>query len=649
MAELDPAALLSGLNDAQRDAVTSTATPLCVHAGAGSGKTRVLTRRIAHRAATGTLDPRHTLALTFTRKAAGELRSRLRALGLRDDVAAGTFHATAFAQLRARWAERGSEPPQLLERKVGFVAGLVRDRNLAQDVVGEIEWASARLVAPDDYPDAATQAGRRPPLPLPEMARVLRRYGERKHEARLVDFDDLLRMAIRVMTDDAEAAAAYRWRYRHLFVDEFQDVNPLQHRLLRAWLGDGDDLFVVGDPHQAIYGWNGADARFIDLFLDVYPTRRYPNAAVVRLADNYRSTPQVLAVAGTILDTARMVAHRPDGELPVVVEHRDGRAEARAVARDLRSRHGQGRPWSTQAVLVRTNALAASIGQALAAADIPHHLRGSEHLLQRPAVSAVLQRLRRDPYEVVLGDVRQALEDADDETGADDLATLLALSREYETLDPAPSGAAFAAWLAAAVRSGDGDHGDVVEVSTFHAAKGLEWPVVHLAGLESGLVPISYAKSDEARAEERRLLYVAVTRAEEEVRLNWAASRDGRDRRPSPYLADIELAIADLAAGRVPADGATRARQARAELRAARDVPPGEGSEVVQALRVWRSQKAKEAGVPAYVILHDKTLHAVADARPGTHRELLALPGLGPVKVQRWGDDLLEVVRSAPG
>ncbi len=649
MPELDPGALLSGLNDAQREAVTSTATPLCVHAGAGSGKTRVLTRRIAHRATTGSLDPRHTLALTFTRKAAGELRSRLRSLGLRDDVAAGTFHATAFAQLRARWAERGTEAPQLLERKVGFVGGLLRDRDLAQDVVGEIEWASARLVSPDDYPEAATEAGRRPPLPLPEMAQVLRRYGERKHEAGMVDFDDLLRLAIRAMTHDAESAAAYRWRYRHLFVDEFQDVNPLQHRLLRAWLGDGDDLFVVGDPHQAIYGWNGADARYIDLFLDVYPARRYPDAAVLRLADNYRSTPQVLAVAGTILDTARMVAHRPDGDLPVVVEHLDGRAEAKAIARDLRARHGQGRPWSTQAVLVRTNALAASIGEALTAADIPHHLRGSEHLLSRPAVRTVLQRLAREPYELVLGEVRMALDEADDEAGADDLATLLALRREYEALDPAPSGPAFAAWLVAAVRSGDGDHGDVVDVSTFHAAKGLEWPVVHLAGLEAGLVPISFAKTDEARAEERRLLYVAVTRAEEEVRLNWAVVRDGRDRRPSPYLADIEDAIADLAAGRVPADGATRAREARARLRATRSAPPAEASALVEALRAWRTQKAREAAVPAYVILHDKTLHALADARPGSHRELLALPGLGPVKVQRFGDDLLEVVKQTPG
>jgi ATP-dependent DNA helicase UvrD/PcrA len=655
MADLDPAELLSGLNDAQREAVTTSATPLCVHAGAGSGKTRVLTRRIAHRAAVGDLDPRHALALTFTRKAAGELRSRLRALGLRDEVAAGTFHATAFAQLRARWAERGQDPPQLLERKLRFVGDLLADRADAQDVVGEIEWASARMVAPDDYPEVATRAGRRPPLPLPEMARVLRRYGERKAEARMVDFDDLLRMAIRIMTDEPEAAAAHRWRYRHLFVDEFQDVNPLQYRLLREWLGDGDDLFVVGDPHQAIYGWNGADARYLDRFREVFRTDRYPDTRVLHLLDNYRSTPQVLAVASTVVDTARLVAHRAEGPLPVVIEHPTGRDEARAVARDIRARHAPGRPWSSQAVLVRTNALAATIGEALAAAQIPHHLRGSESLLRRPAVSSVLQRLRREPYEVVLADVRDAVDNVDDDEDEEaegrtaDLATLVTLSREYETLDAAPSGPAFAAWLAAAVRSGDDDHRNVVEVSTFHAAKGLEWPVVHLAGLEDGLVPISFAKSDETRAEERRLLYVALTRAEDEVRLNWArqrstAGREPRERRPSPYLEPIEDAIDDLAHGRQPADGRARARLERAKLRAQRPDLDDEGAAVVERLRAWRTQKAKEAGVPAFVILHDKTLQAMAAARPDTRAGLLALPGIGPVKVQRFGDDLLEVL-----
>ena len=257
--------LLQGLNDAQTRAVTSTAQPLCILAGAGSGKTRVLTRRIAHRAATGSLETRHVLAVTFTRKAAGELTRRLRDLGLRDSVAAGTFHAVAYAQLRARWNDRDIRPPSLLDRKVGFVARLMppalgRRGITALDVVAEIEWAKARMVTPDDYSGAATLAGRRVSLELSTVAELFERYEKAKRERRMVDFDDLLRLCRRDLLDDRDFAATQRWRFRHFFVDEYQDVNPLQHELLRAWLGDRSDLCVVGDPNQAIYAWNGADA-----------------------------------------------------------------------------------------------------------------------------------------------------------------------------------------------------------------------------------------------------------------------------------------------------------------------------------------------------------------------------------------------------
>jgi DNA helicase-2/ATP-dependent DNA helicase PcrA len=248
-------ALLDGLNDAQTAAVTSSATPLCILAGAGSGKTRVLTRRIAWRAATDSLDPRHVLALTFTRKAAGELTQRLRQLGLQDQLAAGTFHGVAYAQLRGRWAERGIEPPTLLDRKVGFVARLLpssRAQVPAMDVVAEIEWAKARLVAPDRYAEEAERAGRRPPMSGDEVARVYARYEEQRRRSRLVDFDDLLRVCARDLLADPDFAAAQRWRFQHVFVDEFQDVNPLQQSLLDAWLGDRLDLCVVGDPNQAI-------------------------------------------------------------------------------------------------------------------------------------------------------------------------------------------------------------------------------------------------------------------------------------------------------------------------------------------------------------------------------------------------------------
>ncbi len=668
---MDGDATLGGLDEAQRLAVTSAAGPLCVHAGAGSGKTRVLTRRIAHRASSGDLDPRHALALTFTRKAAGELRSRLRRLGLRDDVAAGTFHAIAYAQLRSRWAERGQEVPRLMDRKLRFVADLLgRRRDKAPDVVAEIEWASARLITPSEYLDRAARAGRRPPLSGEDMPHLLDRYAEAKVESRVIDFDDLLRLTLRVMERDAQAAAAQRWRFRHLFVDEFQDVNPLQYRLLRAWLGDGVDLFVVGDPHQAIYGWNGADARYLDRFEEAFPADRYPGVAVLALRDNYRSTPQVLATAAAVLATSRLVAHRPDGPLPTVTAHADEAAEARAIARDLRDRHGPGRPWSTQAVLVRSNAQAAIVTEALGRVGIPHRLRGADQLLTRPAVTAVLSRLRRESYEAVLADLRsppvaRETDDApssgpvdarvaeDAARDAEDHATLVVLAREYEALDPSPTGPAFASWLVAAVRAGEGPDRDVVEVSTFHAAKGLEWPVVHLAGLEDGLVPIAYAKTPAARAEEQRLLYVAITRAEEELRLHWSRTRmqggEARERSPSPWLAPIESTLLDLQVAARPVDGRRYLATPRADIHAHHPELEATPDDAVTRLEAWRAQAARAARVPAQAILDDRTLRAIAATEPTSTEDLVGVPGLGPVKAARFGEALLAALRPTSG
>src|SRR3954469_14083076 len=279
----------SDLNPEQRRAVVTEASPLCILAGAGSGKTRVLTRRIAHRIAVGSAEPDRVLALTFTRKAAGELGSRLRTLGVRDRVAAGTFHAVAYAQLRRRWADRGESEPALLDRKARLLAPLIRNRDVqAADVASEIEWAKARMVNPSAYEHEARSAGREPPMALAEVAEVYRRYEVEKNRRGLVDFDDLLFRTARAIEEDADFAAAQRWRFRHLFVDEFQDVNPVQFRLLMAWLGDRLDLCVVGDPNQAIYAWNGADASYLTNF-----RRHFPTAEVVRLDDNYRSSPEI--------------------------------------------------------------------------------------------------------------------------------------------------------------------------------------------------------------------------------------------------------------------------------------------------------------------------------------------------------------------
>lgn len=700
MESADADALLAGLNEAQAGAVLSPAAPLCIHAGAGSGKTRVLTRRIAHRIATGQADAAHVLALTFTRKAAGELRRRLRRLELRDEVAAGTFHAIAYAQLRSRWADQGRDAPALLERKARFLVPLLprRERQVsAMEVAGELEWASARMVTSATYAEAAEASGRRPPLPPDQIARIIDGYRERKREKRVIDFDDLLRLCIRGLETDAEFAAAQRWRFRHLYVDEFQDVNPLQFRLLKGWLGDRTDLCVVGDPNQAIYAWNGADARFLDRF-----DHEFPGGELVRLDDNYRSSPQILATANAVLaagpgEPRRLRPHAADGPHPVITTHPTDQAEAAAVARAARDRHHPGAPWSDQAVLVRTNGQAALMSEAFSAAKIPHRLKGTSGLLDRAEVQQALRALDRGPLEAALSDLRAMaggwahLDDADatrpadeagrgavprpgeteptadagDDHGLDEerranIGAVVRLCGEYLALEPSPTGAGLVSWIRSTLRSGDGDADrDAVDIVTFHAAKGLEWPVVHLAGMEDGLVPIGHAKTPEAKSEERRLVYVAITRAERELHCSWAEHRTfgGRasDRSPSPYLASIERAVANLGRGEPTGDWRAHLDENRRALRAddggRRGRPlsepvPDDDRALVEALRAWRRRAARAADVPAFVVFHDATLEAVAAARPASRGELVAINGVGPVKAERFGDQVLDVVRA---
>jgi len=689
------ARLLSGLNGQQRRAVTNTSQHLRVIAGAGSGKTRVLTHRIAYRSASMSLVPERTLAVTFTRKAAGELRERLRRLLPGASVHAGTFHAIAYAQLRQRWQDRGVRPPELLDRKLGFLARLVPRRGgnstLALDVLGEIEWASARALQPTDYPAAAQRSRRRPPLDPGEIVGIWEAYIDRKRQRRVVDFDDLIRLAARDLAADPEYAAARRWRFRHLFVDEFQDVNPLQFELLRQWLGSASDLCVVGDPNQAIYAWNGADAEYLDHF-----DRYFPGAESVTLTDNYRSTPQILTAANAVLATgatplAPLVPHRPPGPMPTVSAHDDETAEAHAVARALRDGHRPGVTWSQQAVLVRTNAQTTAIAEALVAAGIPHQVRGAGSLLEQPEVRSALDAVRRSPsLDAAIGDLdaevarrsgmpqTETLGDIDtsrpddptsdrasssvptngfDERAAN-VAELVRLGREYRALEPAADIPGFLAWLTSTLRNEDASGGDRVDVVSFHAAKGLEWSSVHIAGLESGLVPIHHAGDDvSALDEERRLLYVALTRARDQLHCHWAqrrsfGSRSSR-RNPSPWIESITTIIGSVGNNVDRQQGSQRAGAARRLVRP-RPVATGDEAldageqETFDALRAWRLEQARGADVPAFVIFNDAVLREVARRRPTNRAALLDVPGIGPVKADRFGDEVLRIVTRSP-
>jgi DNA helicase-2/ATP-dependent DNA helicase PcrA len=577
--------LLDDLDPVQRAAVTAAHVPLAIIAPAGSGKTRVLTRRVAYRVREELAQPRHTLVLTFTRKAAGELLHRLRRLRVDGALTAGTLHAVALAQLRQHAADQGHDAPRVLDRKSRILSRLVSERGVAgtvavHDVAAEIEWAKARMLGPEEYAAEARGAGRRLPRPAEELADLYRRYEAERRKRRVLDFDDVLAQCITAMQRDQVFAAAQHWRFRHLFVDEFQDTTPLQLRLLRSWLADGADLSVVGDPAQAIYGFAGADAAPLRGFDQVFPGGR-----TVALDRNYRSTSVIVAAAETVLGPAAgagriaPVAAREGGAPATNTAYEDDDLEAAGVAEQCWQAFTMGVQWHDMAVLFRTNAQSSRFEAAFARRGVPFRLAEQQRFLARPAVRMLLDWLREAERDRPrpLGELFADLA-ADDETvKTDDVRShrdaLLELGRDFLAHNASGTGVgAFVAWLDVSTR-GDRTHGGV-DLATFHRAKGLEWPVVFVTGLERGLVPMSWAQSPGALGEEQRLLHVAVSRARDEVHCSWARARTVGSKRiardPSPWLEPLEATARHVA---VPdRDRAGRVADMRAALTAA--TPP---------------------------------------------------------------------------
>ncbi len=498
------------------------------------------------------------LALTFTRKAAGELRARLARLGVRQSVTAGTFHAIALAQLRRRSEEQGRAMPTLLERKVRILVPLLPARGreaalAAAEIASEIEWAKARLVKPDGYEHAVILAGRATPRPPAEVAAIFRSYEREKRKRGLVDFDDLISGCADVLERDPEFAAAQRWRFRHLFVDEFQDASAAQYRLLRSWLGDRGDLCVVGDPDQAIYGFAGADASYLAGFGRWFPAEQFPDVGMVRLGSNYRSSPQVVAAAGAVLGPPGrrrpvIEAAAADGPLPDFTEYDTAEDEARGVARALRATESAQLRYSRMAVLYRVNAQSALFEEALAREGVPFRVRGGGRFLDRPEVKVALDQLRASARAAPTRSFNEHLTDF--ATDAEDLAeerrehadALVRLGREYlEAEGGTGTVDGFLAFLQASLRGDDaGDHrDDAVELLTFHRAKGLEFDTLFVTGLEKGLVPISHAKTTEALDEEQRLLYVALSRRRTRVAPQLGARTGRRHAHRAPHAEQL--------------------------------------------------------------------------------------------------------------
>ncbi|WP_154942150.1 ATP-dependent DNA helicase UvrD2 [Micromonospora palomenae] len=697
--------VLAGLDPEQRAAVTAPAGPVCILAGAGTGKTRAVTSRIAHRALTGEISPRHVLAVTFTARAAAEMRARLTVLGV-SGVQARTFHAAALRQVRyfAPRLLEGRAMPELLDSKVRVVTlaaakvGLRADRAAARDLAGEIEWAKSSLVEPGEYVIAAAKALRETPYEPAKVAEVFAAYERLKRSNGVIDFEDMLRAAVWGIEEHRDVAEQVRGQYRHFVVDEYQDVNPLQQRLLDAWLGGRDDLTVVGDASQTIYSFTGATSSYLVDF-----PRRHRGATVVRLVRDYRSTPQVVGLANAVISQARgaearlrleLHGQRPPGPEPELRIFTDEPAEANAVAARCRTLVDGGTPAKEIAVLFRTNAQSEAYEKALTEAGVPYVVQGAERFFERVEVRQAMVALRAAtrsiPGETPLpAAVVEALTavgwapDAPPPGGAarerwEALAALVQLAEEYAaTPEVLPIGEAaaverpvtlsdFNEELARRAAQQHVPTVDGVTLASLHSAKGLEWDAVFLVGLSEGTLPTTYARTPEQVEEERRLLYVGITRARQWLWLSYASARSpgGRARRPSRFLPQLDRSgggeragggVAKRTAARRPATQIVSCRICGATLLAGPDrklgrcptCPSDIDEDLYERLRDWRARVAGAQKVPAYVVFTDATLTALAERRPGRTEELIAIAGIGPRKLGLYGEAVLALVDGA--
>ena len=696
------AAILDGLDSQQRRAVLAPRGPVCILAGAGTGKTRTITRRIGYLVAQGHVRADQVLAVTFTSRAAGELRSRLANLGTLQagtgQVQARTFHAAALRNLRYFWPRvYGDTPWQLLDNKFRAVAQAARQLGVdsttetLRDLIAEIDWAKASRITPDGYVVAATRRQRETPLAVAQVADVYNTYEELKvaGEVRMLDFDDLLSYMATALEEDQSVATEFRDRYRCFVVDEFQDITPSQFRLLQAWLGRRDDLTVVGDANQTIYTFAGAEPDYLLGF-----GRRFDNATVIKLESDYRSTPQIVDFANDIIadgsDRFRasgltLRGMRSDGPLPQLAEYPDEDQEAAGVASEIAALIAAGVPAAEIAVLYRVNSQSERIEAALDAHNIGYLVKGGEGFFERAEIkqamtlltrlatnpdiagadnsaAAVATRIRGALHPVGLTEAEPAGEQAKERWRALTALADLAEELSQETADP-HSGDGFrnlAATVTALRERAAARHApatDGVTLATLHAAKGLEWDAVFLIGGHEGNLPISHAikRGPEAIEEERRLLYVGVTRARTHLYFSWALARNpgGRaTRSPSSFLDKVMPEELRTAPAHLP--GQKRRKGACSQCGG--DVPSERGGfalcedcassadfELFERLRAWRRDTVDE-GKPVYTVFGNETLALIARARPRTVRELGRIKGVGSHKLDLYGEAVLAII-----
>ncbi|KGA15371.1 hypothetical protein GM50_17350 [freshwater metagenome] len=547
--------ILEALDNEQRAVALATRGPVCVIAGAGTGKTRAITHRIAYAAAIGTMDPHKVLALTFTARAAGEMRTRLRSLGV-PSVAARTIHAAALKQLTFFWPQVfGGRTPDLLTTKSGFLTEAIKraqlqgelsitSRDLLRDIATEIEWAKVSQVAPSDYLSESQKRTVKPRINPEQLAKVYTAYESVKHQERAIDFEDVLLLTTAMIEEEREVRERVQDQYRFFTVDEYQDISPLQQRLINAWLGSREELCVVGDPAQTIYSFAGATPVFLNSF-----TQRFPEAEVVRLTTGYRSTPEIIFTANSILRKGAMgnelVAINDHGSKPTITAYNDESSEIAGIVRDITKLISEGTPAQEIAVLARTNNQLNGLEKAMNSAGLPYQVRNTERFFDRKEVRDFLKQVRTAsviPTEGVvwLDELRTLAQPFLTGGAIDGIAALLHLARELDT-DSGFTPKNLRAYLREVedrVQQNNPPTMPVTTLATLHAAKGLEWERVFLMGVSDGILPLenNSTTGDQASIdEERRLFYVGITRAKSDLRLSYRG-------KASRFLAEAGLA-----------------------------------------------------------------------------------------------------------
>ena len=566
------------MTESQFDAVRSDTRHLRILAGAGTGKTRVLTHRIAYQINAIRIEPEHSLCLAFTNKAANEIKRRMGQMGEASLVETGTFHSIAYRQVKARWKDLGiRDEPDLISNRGRYLSRILpKSFNNTEHnfILSEISWATARRISADDYISEAGNAGRLDIIPFASVAEYFRKYSELKRKENFIDFDDIIQLAIEFLAEDPNYAEARHWKFRDLFVDEFQDVNPLQFALLQAWLGPASSLTVVGDPCQAIYSWNGADSRFLNNF-----EKYYPDSQTVTLKDNFRSSPEILALSSSILPTMESLNPKmQSGRLPTIRAELNEYEEARSVASLVKELAIGNITLGDQAVLVRTHAQIPPIAEVFKDQDIKFRVA------------------------------------SDSESGA-----------------------------------GAG-RGDEVEILTLHAAKGLEWKIVHLCGVEEGFHPIAHANTELALGEERRLFFVGLTRAEEELHISWARNRSlgsKRSRKPSTYIKELSNLL-DPTPFKFVSDTKVLSQRIRAFL-SSRNVTDHQRNTTdrekscADKLDSMRRNIAKANDSKPEIVLSDDAIAALVSIKPKSIQDLDKIPQVSSVVIDRFGEQIIEI------